>query len=154
MKEKTKILIIAGCSKKKLKYPAAAKDLYQGVLFKKIKKLVESNNFDFMIISAKYGLLKGIDLINPYNKKIHYKKDIIELREIVIPKLISIEENYNQIIIIMGKKYREVIKPLFKEKYKMVYDSRGIGGLTQKFNKYLQNPISRMLDELVSCKIC
>ena len=149
-----KILVISGCTAKKLLYAAPAKNLYQGVLFKKIKKLVTYNQLDFMILSAKYGLIYGNDIIKPYNKTLKNKNDILKLRKRVIPKLKVIELNYDLIIIIMGKKYRGVLSPLFNDnKYKMIYDQRGIGGLTAKLNKLIKNPLDRIVKELTPCKI-
>ena len=150
-----KILVITSCTSSKLNYAAPAKSLYQGVLFRKIKKIVNYNNLDFKILSAKYGILDANDIIKPYEKELKNKKDILELRKRVIPNLKSIEEDYELIIIIMGKKYREVLEPLFisKSKYKMIYDKRGIGGLTSKINFYLKSPIKKMLSELIPCKI-
>lgn len=49
MKKDKKIVIIAGCSKKKLSYPAPAIDLNQGQLFKAIKKLALKHDFDMKI---------------------------------------------------------------------------------------------------------
>lgn len=149
-----KTLLLTSCSSKKLSTSAPAKFLYQGVIFKKIKKIAKNNHFDFKIISAKYGLLNSNEIIKPYDKSIKNKEDILQLREIVIPKLKSIQNDYDLIIIIMGEKYRQVIKPaLIESKYKMIHDTRGIGGLTSRLNKYLRNPIDKMLKDLVSCKI-
>ena len=149
-----KILVIAGCSSKKLLYAAPAKNLYQGTLFKKIKKLVTYNQLDFMILSAKYGIIHENDIIKPYNKTLKNKNDILKLRKKVIPKLKAIELNYDLIIIIMGKKYRDVLSPLFDDnKYKMIYDQRGIGGLTAKLNKLINNPLNIIIKELIPCKI-
>jgi len=56
-----KTLVITGCSKKKEPIDSAfyikAKDLYVGVLFNKVRKYADINNFDYIIISAKYGIL-------------------------------------------------------------------------------------------------
>jgi len=150
-----KILVISGCTAKKLLYAAPAKNLYQGVLFKKIKKLVAYNQLDFMILSAKYGLIHGNDIIKPYDKTLKNKNDILKLRKRVIPKLKVIELNYDLIIIIMGKKYRDVLSPLFNDnKYKMIYDERGIGGLTSKINEYLKCTLNKIIFDLKSCEIC
>ncbi len=150
-----RILVITNCTVKKLNYPAPAKELYQGPLFKKILKLVEKNNFELKILSAKYGLIDQNKTISPYNKTITNMKEIIKLRKKVIPQLKKIEDNYELIIIIMGRKYRKVLKPLFNNdsKYKMLHDIRGIGGLTSKINYYLKSPLKKMILDLKSCKV-
>jgi len=147
------IAIITGCSIKKLANKAPARDLYQGVVFKKVKNLAKLFKLDFMILSAKYGLLNGTEIIKPYDIVIKNKGDILKLQEIVIPQLIQIEKKYSLIILIMGKSYRAVISPRFSEKYKMIHDSKGIGALTSKLNKYLENPLQVLLNDLKNCKI-
>ena len=59
MKKLAKILVISGCSQKKLSYPAPAKDLNQGQLFKAIKELTTQNQFDLKILSGKYGIIES-----------------------------------------------------------------------------------------------
>ena len=95
MLDPQKILVITSCTSTKLRYAAPAKNLYQGVLFRKIKKIVNYNSFDFKILSAKYGILDSNDIIKPYEKELKTKKDIIKLRKIVIPYLKNIEKDYD-----------------------------------------------------------
>ena len=123
-----KILVIAGCSKKKLSNPAPAIDLNQGQLFRSIRKLVIQNQFDLKVLSGKYGLLEPSQVIEPYNQMIKTKNDIIRVREMIAPKIGQIWRDYDMIIVIMGKNYREVLKPFFDSKFYVVYDKRGIGG--------------------------
>ncbi|MHA1105226.1 MAG: DUF6884 domain-containing protein [Promethearchaeota archaeon] len=147
------IVIITGCSVKKLAKKAPARELYQGVVFKKVKDLAELLGLDFMILSAKYGLLHGTELIEPYDVVIKNKADILKLQEIVIPQLVQIEKDYTLIILIMGKNYRTVIAPRFDTKYKMIHDSRGIGALTSRLNIYLKSPLQALLNDLENCRI-
>ena len=147
------IVIITGCSVKKLDNKALARELYQGVVFKKVKNLAELLGLDFMILSAKYGLLYGTELIEPYDVVIKNKADILKLQEIVNPHLVQIEKDYALIILIMGKNYRAVIAPRFGTKYKMIHDSRGIGALTSRLNKYLNSSLQLLLNDLEDCRI-
>jgi len=148
--EKTskKILVISGCSQKKLPNPAPAKDLNQGQLFRAIKKLTIQNQFGLKILSGKYGLLEPDQIIEPYNQRIKTKADIKRVREMVIPKIFHIWNHYNQIIIIMGKKYREVLIPFFDKKWIVVYDVRGIGGYKSLVAHYLKLSTSQLLQQL------
>ena len=148
-----KILIITSCTAKKLKDEAPAKYLYQGVLFKKIKKLADYNKLDFKILSAKYGLLDGNQIVKPYDKTVKCKEDILRLRKKVLPELKALENKYDLIVLIMGKKYREVIKPLYNNKYRMIYDSKGIGSLISKINSYSRKPFDTMLNDLELCSM-
>jgi len=78
-----KTLVITSCSSRK-KHTTKKIDCYErynGQLFNMIKKFVEKNQYDLLILSAKYGLLKPKDKINYYNKKIRNKEDIILLKK-------------------------------------------------------------------------
>ena len=143
-----KILILAGCSQKKLNYPAPVIELNQGQLFRGIKKLARSNNFDLKILSGKYGLLDSNEIISPYNQKIRTKKDILRIRRKIFPKMLKTIERYDLIIVVMGKNYREVIEPLFNEKFIIIYDKRGIGGYLSLISKFNKIPTIQLLKEL------
>ena len=148
--KKMKILVLAGCSQKKLNYPAPAIKLNQGQLFRGIKKLSISNNFDLKILSGRYGLLDSNEIISPYNQKIRTKKDILRIRRKIFPKMLKTIERYDLIIVIMGKNYREVIEPLFNDKFIVIYDKRGIGGylsLISWFNKLHTNQLLKELEK-------
>ena len=144
----SKILIIAGCSQKKLLNPAPAIELNQGQLFKAIRKLAIKNQFDLKILSGKYGLLEPDQIIEPYNQKIKTKADIKRVREIVNPTITQIWRDYGIIIVIMGKNYREVLKPFFDNKFYVVFDKRGIGGYKSLLVHYLRLPTPQLLQEL------
>jgi len=143
-----KICIIAGCSLKKLEYSAKAIDMNQGQLFRSIRKLAARNHFDMKILSGKYGLLDANEVIDPYNQKIRTQKDILNVRSHAIPKLISIWEKYDLIIVIMGNNYRKVVEPLFDNKFLIVYDRRGIGGYLSLISKYNKLSTAKLLKEL------
>jgi len=96
-------LVITGCSKKKLEHKAKA-----GTFFKKSKKLAKINNFDLKILSGKYGLLDPEMVIEPYNQKIRTKSDIERIRKQVSPIIDRIKEEYDLIILIMGKTYNSI----------------------------------------------
>lgn len=143
-----KILVIAGCSKKKLSNPAPAIDLNQGQLFRSIRKLVIQNQFDLKVLSGKYGLLEPNQVIAPYNQMIKTKADIIRVRKMINPKMEKIWRDYDVIIVIMGKNYREVLKPFFDNRFYAVYDKRGIGGYKSLMANYLKLPTRQLLREL------
>ncbi len=143
-----KVLVLAGCSQKKLNYPAPAIELNQGQLFRGIKKLTMSNNFDLKILSGKYGLLDPNEVITPYNQKIRTTKDILRIRRKIFPKMLRTIERYDLIIVIMGKNYREVIEPLFNDKFIIIYDKRGIGGYLSLISRFNKLHTEQLLKEL------
>ncbi len=146
-------MIIAGCSQKKFNYAAPAIELNQGQLFKSIKKLAKAHNFDLKILSGKYGLLDPNQIISPYNQKIRTKQDVLRVRRIITPKLIEIYRDYDLIIVMLGKKYLEVIEPLIDNKFLILYDRRGIGGYLSLFSKYNKLPKKRLLKELEKFRV-
>jgi len=148
-----KILIIAGCSKKKLNHAAPAIELNQGQLFKSIKKLVSKNNFDLKILSGKYGLLDGHEVIEPYNEKITKKQDIIRVRKKIITKISQIWRSYDEIIIIMGKNYREVLEPFFDKKFIIIFDRRGIFGYLNLLSHYNNITKKQFLQEIEKFRV-
>ena len=71
------MLILLPPSEKKARQPGAAIDVYTGVLYKALdwQNLNKSSQLrgqkSIAIISAKYGLLKPLDKIEPYKQKIN-----------------------------------------------------------------------------------
>ena len=132
------VLVITECSKKKLGYTssikAPAKQMYQGRLFKAVKNYCEKMGFDYLIISAKYGLLHPDDVIEGYDMVLKTKRDIERIRPQVEEKLKPTLEKYEKIIVIAGKLYREVLKNLWDEKF-ITIESRGYGDLCSIINK-------------------
>jgi len=104
-------------------------------------------------LSGKYGLLDSNEVISPYNQEIRTKKDILKIRRKVIPKLIKIREDYGLIIVILGKKYLEVIEPLISAKFLVIYDKRGIGGYLSLFSRYNKLPKNQLLKELEKFRV-
>ena len=145
-----KILIITSCSFKKRNYKTNASDLYKGHLFKKVKKFARSNNFDFKIVSAKYGLLNPKDIIEPYDRTISNKKDVLNLQKKVISELLGSISNYKFVLIIVGSKYRKVLEPINKKNMYYVINHKGIGGysnLMSKFLKFTRKEICKLLQK-------
>jgi hypothetical protein len=142
------ILLITGCSKRKLDHEAPAEDLNQGQLFKKAKKLAKQNKFDFKIISGKYGLLEPDQIIEPYNKKIRNKQDIERIRKEVIPRMLDIYPKYSLIILIMGKTYEHVFEPVLDNKFRRLYHKQGYFGYLKLINKLLTLKQAEVLTEI------
>jgi hypothetical protein len=64
-------IIVIACSGKKATHPCAVKDLYQGQHFKMCLKWARSvvTDENIRVLSAKHGLLKLDDVIEPYDQK-------------------------------------------------------------------------------------
>ena len=67
-----KKVTLISCVSKKLNFKSEAQDLYQSPLFKKNLAYAKKINSDeIYILSAKYGLLKLNDKIEPYDKTLN-----------------------------------------------------------------------------------
>lgn len=60
-------VVLIGCSKSKLDYPAPAQDLYTSALFAKRKAYATATGKPWFILSAQHGLLKPTTQIAPYD---------------------------------------------------------------------------------------
>lgn len=60
-----------GCSKRKKNFPCTAKELYEGVLFKKSLRYCLEHFDKVYILSAKYGLLCLTDKVTFYDKSLN-----------------------------------------------------------------------------------
>ena len=144
-----KVLIIAACSQTKIgntpNVKAKAKDMYQGRLFKLTRKLSEQMGWEYVIISAKYGLISPEEEIEGYEKYLKNKNDIKKIKQKVVPKLMEIIQNYDNILVIAGENYREVINELVDDRFIFI-KSKGYGDLCSKVKSvtYLMN--TKLLD--------
>ncbi len=121
-----KVLVINSCSQGKQPQPAPAREFYTGQLFHMVRKFSELHGFEQRILSGKYGLLTLDDLVDPYDLKITTKADIKRVQEKCLYRLVELHKTYDTIIIILGKKYRDVISPIIDSKCLVVFDKKGI----------------------------
>jgi len=129
-------LVITQCSKRKLGMKTKAKYIYQGRMFKTVRELCEMNGWDYVIISAKHGLVHPDDEVTPYEKTIEKRRDIEELRGKVIPRLRKVLPRYGRVIAVLGKKYRRIVEPLSDERFVFI-EGRGYGDICAKIRRLL-----------------
>jgi len=131
-KKNDKVLVITGCTKEKLRYDnltkLPAKKMYQGRLFKTVKEFSDAMGYDYVIISAKYGLVFPNDIIKGYEKVLQTKEDIKNIQSLVEEKLKPILGNYDKILVIAGEKYRKVLQYLWDERF-IIVRSKGYADL-------------------------
>ena len=149
LQNETNVLIITGCTKRKLgcdkRVKAPAKDMYQGTLFKKVRQYAEIMKFQYLIISAKYGLLHPDDEIEGYNAVLKTKQDIERIRPGVEKELKTTLSSYNGIVVIAGEKYRRVLVNLLDDRFVFI-KSVGIGDLVSIVGKAIPGK-NRNLDD-------
>jgi cytoplasmic iron level regulating protein YaaA (DUF328/UPF0246 family) len=108
--------------------------MYQGDFLKPVKNYCEKMGFDYVIISAKYGLLHPDDVIEGYEMVLKTKEDVERIRPQVEEKLRPILEKYDKVVVIAGKQYREVLKNLWDERF-IAIKSKGYGDLCSIVSK-------------------
>ena len=143
-----KVLVINGCSQSKLSHPAPAREFYTGQLSRMVRKFSELHGFEQRIVSGKYGLLTLNDLVDPYDLKISTKADIKRVQDKCLYRLVELHKAYDTIIVILGKKYREVISPILDSKCLVAFDKTGIFGYYTLIAKLNQMSRPQALEEL------
>lgn len=144
--KKMKSLCIIGCGKKKIwdENPeisfTEARELYTGSFTKKCIEYADKfHSKSFCILSAKYGLIFPDEKIQgPYSECFHHKKsNPITIEELKMQIKNKQLDEYDEIIIIGGKYYEELIKSLFPKKniINPLKDCKGIGHMMKKLNE-------------------
>lgn len=144
-------LVIATCVKQKQHGRHKAKDLYNSVLFKKMRQYIESKGYDWRIISAKHGLVDPETIIDYYEEdsfnqfkshdKIKLSVKKLLLSEKIRKQIAPIITNYDTIVLMCGKHYRDVIIPLLnktsaiKQIITFFEDTQGIGEILKKLRR-------------------
>ncbi|MFW6047375.1 MAG: DUF6884 domain-containing protein [Candidatus Woesearchaeota archaeon] len=120
-----KTLCIVPCGKKKIwdKEPKTgsrkAESVYIGIFAKKCKYYAKKfYPFSWCIISAKYGFLSSDDFVpGPYNVSFNDKTtnpiSVDELKTQVEEKELN---NFDELVVLGGKKYINIIKKVFPDK--------------------------------------
>lgn len=111
-------IALVSCTKLKQDYLCEAQEMYlPSQLFKKARSYIEQNKYDaWFILLAKYGLLKPMDIIEPYNITLNTmkKNEIVEWSYKVYDQLCQIE--LSQVDFYAGEKYRKHLLPLLQNK--------------------------------------
>jgi len=109
----TKNVVLISCVSQKLDYKSKAKDLYVSTLFKKNMAYANKLQPDTIyILSAKYGLLKLDDEIEPYDLTLNTMgiKEKKAWADIVLGQLKKVEDMKNtNFIFLAGANYRKYL---------------------------------------------
>lgn len=135
-------IVLISCVSKKLNHKSLAQNLYTSSLFKKNLQYAKSLNPDkIFILSAKYGLLKLNEEIEPYNKTLNEmsSSEIKEWSSSVLnqlKKLVDIEND--EFIFLAGNNYRKFLIPHIKH-YNIPMLGLGIGKQLQWLSERIKN---------------
>lgn len=64
-------VFLIACCKRKAAEPCAARDLYQGALFRKSRAWVERQDGHWFVLSARHGLVLPDQILAPYDLQMH-----------------------------------------------------------------------------------
>lgn len=125
-----KVCLIA-CASRKQATAAPAQNLYQSELFRKSVSWMHRQNFNsWFILSAKHGLVKPEQILEPYNLTLNtmnadarrqWAQSVLAELVILLPKPASIT-------FLAGSKYREYLsEPLCEKGYDILIPMQGLG---------------------------
>ena len=124
-----KICLIA-CASQKQAVAVPARDLYQSDLFKKSVRWMQRQNFDtWFILSAKHGIVKPDQILEPYNLTLNTLKADVRRQwaETVLAELMKALPESASITFLAGSKYREYLtQPLHERGYEVHIPMQGL----------------------------
>jgi len=125
-------IYLISCVKRKLSYPAKARDLYTSTLFKlSLKYALQRNPDAIYILSAKYGLVDLEQVISPYELTLNTMKEA-ERRTWAKKVVLALDRKTNLrqdlFIVIAGNNYRKYLLPKFRY-YEVPFEGLPFGKL-------------------------
>ncbi|HEY9800359.1 MAG TPA: DUF6884 domain-containing protein [Leptolyngbyaceae cyanobacterium] len=127
---KTSEITLVSCVSQKREEPSQALTLYQSPWFLKCKSYVESQNYNWFILSAKYGLIKPQQIIEPYEESLNSApaQERQQWSQQVFASIVEILPNGGTVRFFAGEKYRQYLIPLLEEAgYKTEVPLQGLG---------------------------
>ena len=135
-------VVLISCVNKKLHHKSKAQNLYISPLFKKNLQYAKSLNPDkIFILSAKYGLLRLNEEIEPYDKTLNKMRsnEIKEWAKTVLTQLKKLTDlKIDEFIFLAGNNYRKYLLPDITN-YKVPMEGLPIGKQLQWLSKRIKN---------------
>lgn len=123
------IVALISCGKSKSPYPAPAKDLYTGRLFRASRAYVEATGWPWWILSAKHGLLRPDAAITPYDLTLTTMRH--EQRrawaERVLQQVAREVPRGAKIVLLAGNTYREFLLTNLRRDHEIEIPLAGLG---------------------------
>lgn len=123
-------VVLISCVRKKLNYKSEAQNIYNSPLFRKNLQYAKSFGTDkIFILSAKHGLLRLDEVIEPYERTLNKMSDdeIKQWSEMVLEQLKKVSNlNEDEFIFLAGEKYRKYLLPYTKN-HQIPMQGLGIG---------------------------
>jgi cytoplasmic iron level regulating protein YaaA (DUF328/UPF0246 family) len=112
-------IALVSCTKLKANYPCTSREMYQeSTLFKKAVKFIEQRDYnEWYVLSAKYGLLRQRDVIEPYDLTLNNMKaaERKTWSELVLRQVQNMQLDITEIDFYAGEKYRQYLIPALKQ---------------------------------------
>lgn len=108
-------LVLVSCTKAKTTRRAPAQDLYSSPAFLMKKRLIQRCNAEWMILSAKHGLVEPTTAIQPYDQTLTTMGMAARRQWAngLLPDLLARARRYGSVVLLAGDKYAEhLIGPL------------------------------------------
>lgn len=117
---------LVGCGKGKLAYPAPARDLYTGELFRRASAYCASSYDAWYVLSALHGLVHPDDVLAPYDATLvgAKPKDAARWAERVVGQLRSRGHLGDELVLHAGDAYR---RPLGRRGLRLQAPLAGLG---------------------------
>lgn len=122
-------IIVVGCTKLKESFECEAEQMYsRSVLFSKTVNYAKKNytDYNYVILSAKYGVLNPTDVIVPYDISMNEVKKDIGLYSVILNNIKIKLRDYDTIIALCGTVYVDAIRKSLPEK-EIITPMRGMG---------------------------
>lgn len=129
--------VLIACVAKKKSFPSLAHDLYQSALFRKAYKYAQSLKPNgILILSAKHGLVKSDDWLEPYDETLNGQptKIVEDWAEVVVNQLkefANLDEDH--FTVLAGQKYRRFLVPHLQH-FTIPLEGLSIGKQLQKLD--------------------
>lgn len=135
-------IVLISCVSKKLNQKSKAQDLYVSPLFQKNLQYAKSINPDkSFILSAKYGLLKLDEEVEPYDKTLNKmsSNEIKGWANSILNQLQKVSDlNKDEFIFLAGNNYRKFLLPHIKN-YKIPMLGLAIGKQLKWLTEKIKN---------------
>lgn len=113
----TNRVALISCVKKKYGSAAPARDLYTSQLFRGVRRYAETHADTWFILSAKYGVLRPDEVVEPYEGTLNTmpKRDRLAWGQKVQQQLLDLLPAAAEVILLAGQRYREDIEPFLRK---------------------------------------
>jgi len=132
-----KTILIVSASRRMKSKASPAREMYEGPLFRMVKRFCEAKGYDYAVVSPKHCLVLPDELVEPHSDvNLADEKVFGRLQEKVLSRLKEILPRYDRVIIVAGTRYRELLKPVWDDRFTYIKAS-GYGDMVRKVKELI-----------------